>query len=165
MSRILSLPGLTAAVWVSYLGFVGLLAALLMGLAYHPHFLPVTTMLVLVIVSGPAIILVASWPIIRGPARRRALTCLLIGAALVSGRRLARHRGAESRRPPIWASARTGIRPKPLSGRPPRLRSDAGSRSRRILAPGALVLAAGTERHALPGRRAGLSLKTRTEVG
>ena len=81
MRRILSLPGLAAAVWASYLGLMGLLAGMVLGRAWHPHFLPATTMLLLVVVTGLALVVGASWRIIRGPRRRRALSCLLIGAA------------------------------------------------------------------------------------
>ena len=103
MRRILSLPGLAVAVWVSCLAFMGLLAVMAATFAWHPHFLPVTTAAgSLVIVSGLALIVGASWRIIRGPDRRRALACLLVGAAplwflagfflyglaVVSGRRL-----------------------------------------------------------------------------
>ena len=81
MRRILSLPGLAVAVWVSCLAFLGLLAGMVAVLAWHPHFLPVTAALALVIVAGLALIVGASWRIVRGPDRRRALSCLLIGAA------------------------------------------------------------------------------------
>ncbi len=81
MRRILSLPGLTVAVWVSSLGLLGLLGGMLIGPAWHPHFLPVTAMLALVVVAGLALIVAASWRIVRGPGRRRALSWLLIGAA------------------------------------------------------------------------------------
>jgi hypothetical protein len=81
MRRILSLPGLAIAVWVSSLVLLGLLGGMLIGPAWHPHFLPVTAMLALVIVTGLALLIRASWRIIRGPGRRRALSWLLIGAA------------------------------------------------------------------------------------
>ena len=81
MRRILSLPGLAVAVWVSCLAFMSLLAVMAAALAWHPHFLPATAALALVIVSGLALIVGASWLIVRGPDRRRALACLLIGVA------------------------------------------------------------------------------------
>jgi hypothetical protein len=81
MRRILSLPGLAVAAWASCLGFLALLAGMVLGRAWHPHFLPATAMLLLVIVAGLALVGSASWRIIRGPRRRRALSCLLIGAA------------------------------------------------------------------------------------
>src|SRR5580700_1506703 len=81
MRRILSLPGLAIAVWVSSLMFLGLLGGMIAVMAWHPHFLPATSALALVIVTGLALIIGASWRIVRGPGRRRALSCLLIGAA------------------------------------------------------------------------------------
>ena len=88
MRRILSLPGLAVAVWVSCLTFEGLLAGMVAVTAWHPHFLPVAPMLALVIVAGLALIAGALWRIVRGPGRQRALACLLIGVApaLVPGR-------------------------------------------------------------------------------
>ena len=81
MRRIVSLPGLAAAVWLTSLAFLGLLAGMMIVFAWHPHFLPVTIVLSLVIATGFALIIVAPWRVIRGPDRRRALACLLIGAA------------------------------------------------------------------------------------
>ena len=81
MRRILSLPGLAVAAWVSFLALLALLAGMLAVLARHPHFLPATTMLALVVASGLAVIAGSSWWIARGPDRRRALACLLIGSA------------------------------------------------------------------------------------
>ena len=70
MRRILSLPGLAVAVWVSCLAFIGLLGGMAAVMARHPHFLPATSALALVIVAGLALIIVASWRIVRGPDRR-----------------------------------------------------------------------------------------------
>ena len=81
MRRIPSLPGLAAAVWLACLTFLGLLAGMMIAFAWHPHFLPVTFALTVVIVTGLALIIGASWRIVRGRGRRRALSCLLIGAA------------------------------------------------------------------------------------
>ncbi len=81
MRRILSLPGLAVVVWASCLAFFGLLAAMAATFAWHPHFLPMTVASALVIGSGLALIVVASWRIGRGPDRLRALACLLIGSA------------------------------------------------------------------------------------
>lgn len=47
MRRSLSLPGLAVAAWASCLGLLGLLAGMILGRAWHPHFLPATTMLLL----------------------------------------------------------------------------------------------------------------------
>ena len=80
MRRILSLPGLAIAVWASCLAFLGLLGILLARFAWHPHFLPVTSVLVVVIVAGLALIGVGVWRIVRGPGRLEALSWLLLGS-------------------------------------------------------------------------------------
>jgi hypothetical protein len=61
MRPILSLPGLAVAAWASCLGLLGLLAGMVLGRAWHPHFLPATTMLLLVVVTGLALVVGASW--------------------------------------------------------------------------------------------------------
>lgn len=81
MRRILSLPGLAVLTWASYLALMASMAGMVAVMARHPHFLPLTTLLALVIAAGLALFIVASWRIVRGPDRRRALACLLIGAA------------------------------------------------------------------------------------
>jgi hypothetical protein len=81
MRRILSLPGLAVAAWASCLGLMGLLAGMVMGRVWHPHYLPATAMLLVVVITGVALVVAASSGIIRGQRRRRALSCLLIGAA------------------------------------------------------------------------------------
>ena len=80
MRRILSLRGLAVAVWVSGLALEGLLAGMAGVRVWHPHFLPVTPMLALVMAAGLALVVGASWRIVRGPGRWRALSWLLIGA-------------------------------------------------------------------------------------
>jgi hypothetical protein len=65
---------------VSCLAFEGM-AGIVAVVGWHPHFPPVTPMLALVFIGGLALIAGASWRIGRGPGRRRALSCLLIGAA------------------------------------------------------------------------------------
>src|SRR5262249_32601232 len=79
MRRILSLQGLAVAVWVSFLAFEGLLTGMAAVRAWHPHFLPVMPMLALLMVAGLALLVGASWRVIRGPGRGRALSSLLIG--------------------------------------------------------------------------------------
>ncbi len=81
MRRILSLPGLAIAVWASSLAFLGLLGIMTAVLAWHPHFLPLTSLLALVIIAGLALIGGALWRIVRGPARLEALSWLLVGSA------------------------------------------------------------------------------------
>jgi hypothetical protein len=79
--RILSPCGLAVAVWVSCLAFEGLLAGMAGVGIWHPHFLPVLPMLAVVIVAGLALLVGASWRVVRGPGRSRALSWLLIGVA------------------------------------------------------------------------------------
>jgi hypothetical protein len=81
MRRLLSLPGLAIAIWVSCLALLGLLRIMLAVLAWHPHFLPVTCVLAMAIIAGLALIVGAPWRIIRGPGRREALSWLLLGSA------------------------------------------------------------------------------------
>ncbi len=71
------------AVWASWLGLVALLAGLLLTLAWHPHFLPVTACLVALAGSWVILVVGAGWRIVRGPARVRAWAWLLIGSAPV----------------------------------------------------------------------------------
>jgi hypothetical protein len=79
--RTQSLQSLAIAVWVSCLAFEGLLTGMAAVRAWHPHFLPVTPMLALVMTAGLGLITAASWRIARGPGRGRALSWLLIGVA------------------------------------------------------------------------------------
>jgi hypothetical protein len=58
-----------------------LLAGLLLGRVWHPHFLPVTLSLALIVLATLGLVIGTSWRIIRGPRRLRALSCLLIGSA------------------------------------------------------------------------------------
>ncbi len=56
MRRILSLPGLAVAAYASSSGLVALLVGMVLGRAWHPHFLPATAMLLLVVVTGLALV-------------------------------------------------------------------------------------------------------------
>ena len=81
MRRLISLPRLTIAVWLAWLVLLGLMGGMLLGRAWHPHFLPAATLLAGLVVAGMALLCGASWRIIRGPRRTRALSCLLLGMA------------------------------------------------------------------------------------
>src|SRR5262249_4469184 len=81
MRRILSPRGPAVATGAACLAFEGLLVGMASVRAWHPHYLPVAPMLVLVIAAGLALVVVASWRVVRGPGRGRALAWLLIGAA------------------------------------------------------------------------------------
>jgi hypothetical protein len=60
---------------------LGLMVGLWVGNVPHPHFLPMTALLAILIVAGLALIGGAAWRLIRGPKRAAALTCLLLGFA------------------------------------------------------------------------------------
>ncbi|MGO9463824.1 MAG: hypothetical protein ACLQVF_06670 [Isosphaeraceae bacterium] len=81
MPRILTLRGLVVAVWVACLALMVLLGGILLGRVWHPHFLPVTLSLAFIVLAALGLMIGTSWRIIWGPRRRRALSCLLIGAA------------------------------------------------------------------------------------
>ena len=70
---------LAAAVWLAWLGLVGLLYGMLRLGAWHPHFLPVTVVLVVLLAAGPSLLIVGGWQLVRGPRRMHALACLLLG--------------------------------------------------------------------------------------
>jgi hypothetical protein len=81
MKRLLALPRLTAIVWISFVGLLALMVVMGVLGAWHPHFLPVTSVLAIFVSSGLALVLAALWRLIAGPRRLRALTCLLLGSA------------------------------------------------------------------------------------
>lgn len=70
---------LSTTVWLAWLGFLALLLAMLRLGAWHPHFLPVTAALLLVLAAGISLLMLGTWRLIRGPGRRHALLCLLLG--------------------------------------------------------------------------------------
>ena len=75
------LARLALLVWACWLGLLLLLGAQLGGRVWHPNFLPVTAMLVLMLTAGLALLIGAGWRLARGPNRRQALSCLLLGLA------------------------------------------------------------------------------------
>src|SRR4051794_920379 len=75
------LPRLALTVWLAWLGVLGLMAVLMVGLVPHPHFLPMTLAFGTLVVAGVGLIVGAAWRLARGPGCRRALACLLLGAA------------------------------------------------------------------------------------
>jgi len=68
-------------VWAAWAGLVAAMAVMLALQVWHPHYLPVTVLLVALVAAGVALILGGLWRLILGPRRLRALTCLLIGLA------------------------------------------------------------------------------------
>jgi hypothetical protein len=81
MRRLLSLPGLAISIWLTWLGLLCLLYELLANRVWNPHFLPVMSALAAVIAAAALFLACAVRRILRGPGRRRALACLLLGAA------------------------------------------------------------------------------------
>jgi hypothetical protein len=70
-------------VWAAWAGLVAAMAGMLVLQAWHPHYLPVTLLLVALVAAGVSLILGGLWRLIVGPRRLRALTCLLLGLAPV----------------------------------------------------------------------------------
>ena len=81
MRRLLSLPRLALAVWLAWLGLIGLMFVMQARQVWHPRFVPMTGLLVLLIATGLSLIVAASWRLLRGPRRGRALACVLMGTA------------------------------------------------------------------------------------
>ena len=73
------LARLAIRVWVAWLGLVMLLFAMLRLAAWHPHFLPVMAMLALLTGAGLMLLIGGTWRLSRGPGRKHALVCLLLG--------------------------------------------------------------------------------------
>jgi hypothetical protein len=70
---------LAVAVWMAWLGLVGLMFGMLRLGALHPHFLPVTAVLVVLLAAGLSLLILGIWRLLRGPRRMHALACLLLG--------------------------------------------------------------------------------------
>jgi hypothetical protein len=79
MRRVFHLPALVSMVWAAWLGLVAAMSVMLALEVWHPHYLPVTVLLVALVVAGASLILGGLWRLIVGPGRLRALTCLLLG--------------------------------------------------------------------------------------
>jgi hypothetical protein len=76
-----SLPHLATTVWVAWLVLVALMFGMQARQVWNPHFLPMTTALVVLFVAGVSLIVAASWRMVRGPRRRQALACIFLGLA------------------------------------------------------------------------------------
>jgi hypothetical protein len=79
MNRISWLTRLAVLVWLAWLGLVGTMLGMLKLQVWHPHFLPITAPLVVLLFSGLALLVAGTWRLVRGPGRRHALVCLLLG--------------------------------------------------------------------------------------
>ena len=100
MKRTSWLDRLAIAVWLAWLGLVGLLFAMLRLGAWHPHFLPVTAVLVVLLAAGISLLIGGLWRLItRTAAAARAGVPAAWPAAA----------GLPGRAPDVWL--RHGLRP------------------------------------------------------
>ena len=67
------LARLAVLVWISWLGLVGFLLGLLRLDVWHPHFLPILAMLLLLAASVLSLFAAGCWRLVRGPRRRMCL--------------------------------------------------------------------------------------------
>jgi hypothetical protein len=81
MRWIPSLRSLAIVVWVAWLVLIGLMFGLQAWQVWYPYFLPMTAALVIMVVAGSCLIVGASWRLVRGPGRRRALACVFLSMA------------------------------------------------------------------------------------
>ena len=77
----LSLPRLAITVWLAWLMLVGLMFGMQARQVWNPHFLPMMALLVILVAAGLSLIVGGTWRLLRGPFRRQALACILLGAA------------------------------------------------------------------------------------
>jgi hypothetical protein len=83
MKRASWLARLAALIWLAWLGLVGLMLGMLRLRVWHPHYLPVTAALVMMLCAALALFVGGGWRLIRGPGRIDALACWLLGLAPV----------------------------------------------------------------------------------
>lgn len=74
-----SLSRITFIVWLAWLSGVVLMWGMHRFQVMHPHFLPVTTLLVIQVIGGLALLPAGLWRIVRGSQRARAFSWLLLG--------------------------------------------------------------------------------------
>lgn len=67
------------AVWLAWAGLLASLYAMLRLSVWHPHYLPVTGLLVVLLAAAVFLLAAGTWRVIRGPRRLQALACLLLG--------------------------------------------------------------------------------------
>jgi hypothetical protein len=75
----LSLSRITFIIWLAWLSSVALMWGMYRFNVMHPHFLPLTTLLVIQLIGGLAVLLAGLWALVRGPQRARAFSWLLLG--------------------------------------------------------------------------------------
>jgi hypothetical protein len=81
MRRCFRLPALALTVWAAWLGLLAALAMMFIMRVWHPHFLPVTVLVLLLVIASVALLVGGLWRLVVGPRRLRALTWLLLGVA------------------------------------------------------------------------------------
>src|SRR5690242_4662689 len=74
-----SLPRLAAVVWVAWALLLVVLQGMLRAHAWHPHFLPVTLLLLVLLLAGFLLIVIGLWRVARGPSRLATAGWLLVG--------------------------------------------------------------------------------------
>jgi len=74
----LSLSRITFIVWLTWLGSIVLMWGMYRFHVMHPHFLPLTTLLVIQLIGALAVVLAGLLRLVRGPQRLRALSWLLL---------------------------------------------------------------------------------------
>jgi hypothetical protein len=75
------LAQIAAAVWIAWLALLGLLGGMLAGRVWHAHYLPVASVLAVMVWAWLALFAGTVWRLVCGPDRGRALTYLLLGSA------------------------------------------------------------------------------------
>jgi hypothetical protein len=83
MRRLFHLPALSLMAWVAWLGLLAVLGVMSALQVWHPHFLPVTVLVVLLVGSSVALLVFGLWRLVFGPLRLRALAWLMLGVAPV----------------------------------------------------------------------------------
>jgi hypothetical protein len=79
MKRSSWLARLAFLVWAAWLALVGLVLGMVRLRIWHPHFLPVTAALALLVAAALALFVAGASRLIRAPRRVGALSCLLVG--------------------------------------------------------------------------------------
>ena len=78
------LAQLAILVWLSWLALLGLTFGMLRWNAWHPHFLPVTSVLVAMLSAALALLITAGWRLMAGSRRANAMRWLLLGLPSVA---------------------------------------------------------------------------------
>ena len=71
MRRFFRLPAFAMTAWAAYGGLLALMAAMLAARVWHPHFLPATGLLAVLLTSTLVLVGGGAWRLVRGPGRLR----------------------------------------------------------------------------------------------